>query len=65
MRKLLALYNANYDLIAIGAYKSGTNPALDEAIKKIGGINAFLTQATHEAFSLEETKRMLKEAVSD
>lgn len=65
LRNLLALYNANYDLIAIGAYKTGTNPALDEAIAKIDRINAFLMQATDESFSLEDTKRLLKEAVAD
>lgn len=63
LRNLLALYNSNYDLIAIGAYKSGTNPKLDEAIAKIDKINGFLTQATDEAFDLEDTVKLLKEAV--
>ena len=64
LRNLLALYNANYDLIAIGAYKHGTNPKLDEAIEKIDKINGFLMQAVDESFSLDETIRLLKEAVS-
>ncbi len=64
MRNLMALYNANVDLISIGAYKTGTNPKLDEAISKIDKINAFLCQKTNESFSLDETIRMLKEAVS-
>ena len=64
LRNLLALYNANYDLIAIGAYKMGTNPHLDEAIAKIDKINAFLMQATDEAFSLEETIGLLEAAVN-
>ena len=64
MRNLMSLYNANLDLISIGAYKSGTNPKLDEAISKIDKINAFLCQKTNESFSLNETIRMLKEAVS-
>lgn len=64
MRNLLSLYDANYDLIAIGAYKHGTNPKLDEAIAKIDKINGFLMQAVDEAFSLDETIRLLKEAVS-
>lgn len=63
LRNLLSVYNANYDLVSIGAYKKGTNPALDEAIKKIDKINGFLTQATDEAFSFEETVKMLKDAV--
>lgn len=63
LRNYLSLYNSNIDLISIGAYKAGTNPKLDEAINRIDKINAFLTQGTQESFSLEETVRLLKEAV--
>lgn len=63
LRNLLALYTKNADLISIGAYKPGTNPALDEAVKKIDRINDFLTQQTDESFSMEETIELLKEAV--
>ena len=41
MRNLLSVYYSNYDLVSIGAYKKGTNPALDEALKKIDKINAY------------------------
>ena len=64
LRNLQALYNSNLDLISIGAYKAGTNPRLDEAISKIDKINGFLCQRTDESFSLAETIRLLKEAVS-
>lgn len=63
LRNLLALYNNNYDLISIGAYKKGTNPALDDAIKKIDKINSFLTQSTKDAFEMEQTVKMIIEAV--
>ena len=63
LRNYLSLYNSNIDLISIGAYKTGTNQKLDEAISRIDKINAFLTQGTQESFSLEETVRLLKEAV--
>ncbi|MDE5993600.1 MAG: FliI/YscN family ATPase, partial [Oscillospiraceae bacterium] len=63
MRNLLSVYYANYDLVSIGAYKKGTNPALDEALRKIDKINAFLQQATDEAFSYEETVKMMKDAI--
>ena len=63
MRNLLSVYYANFDLVSIGAYKKGTNPALDEALRKIDKINAFLQQATDEAFSYEETVQMMKNAV--
>lgn len=64
LRNLLSLYTNSADLISIGAYKKGTNPALDEAIKKIDKINAFLMQGRTEAFSMEETIKLLEAAVS-
>ena len=59
----MSVYEANYDLISIGAYKKGTNPLIDEAIEKITRINSFLTQKTEDSFEYDETVRMLKEAV--
>ncbi len=63
LRNLLALYTNNSDLISIGAYKKGTNPALDEAIKKIDKINGFLMQGVDESFDMEQTIELLKAAV--
>ncbi|MCL2107913.1 MAG: flagellar protein export ATPase FliI [Oscillospiraceae bacterium] len=64
LRNLLSLYETNADLINIGAYKKGTNAALDEAINKIDAINAFLKQRTKDSFDLAETVKMLEAAVS-
>ncbi|MEG2813303.1 MAG: flagellum-specific ATP synthase FliI, partial [Oscillospiraceae bacterium] len=61
MRDLLSTYYQNYDLISIGAYKSGVNPKLDEAIDKIDAINAFLQQKTDESFSFEETVNLMQD----
>ncbi len=63
MRNLLSIYYANYDLVSIGAYKKGTNPSLDEALRKIDKINAFLQQATDESVSYEQTVQMMTDAV--
>ena len=65
LRNLMSLYEQNFDLISIGAYKHGTNPALDEAINKIDAINGFLMQAVNESVSFDETVRRLIESVSD
>ncbi len=54
LRDILSLYSKNEDLIAIGAYKAGTNPKLDQAIQKIDRINGFLMQQTDESFSYEQ-----------
>jgi len=60
LRDILAVYYANQDLISIGAYKKGNNPALDNAVDKIDGVNAFLQQKTDEAFTEEETLKLME-----
>lgn len=64
LRRLLAIYEENIDLISIGAYKKGANPLLDGAMEKIDAINAFLTQDINESFSYDDTVALLKEAIS-
>ena len=52
-RELIGVYKDNEDLIQIGAYQSGTNYRLDEAISLITKINAFLKQDMFETSNLE------------
>jgi flagellum-specific ATP synthase len=63
IRRLMAAYEANYDLVSIGAYKPGTNPELDEAIARMDRINRFLRQGTMEKVSYQETLDNMKEAI--
>ncbi|HOV40367.1 MAG TPA: flagellar protein export ATPase FliI [Oscillospiraceae bacterium] len=63
LRNILSVYEANQDLIAIGAYKKGSSRAIDEAIEKIDRINEFLKQKTDEAFEYEETLELMAKAV--
>ncbi len=63
LRNLLSIYNENFDLVSIGAYKSGSNPQLDEALKKIGKINDFLQQRINDSFSFEETLNLMEKAI--
>ncbi len=63
LRNLMSVYNSNYDLVSIGAYKQGTNPKLDEAISKIDKINEFLNQSVDETFSYKEIVGILEESV--
>ena len=60
LRDILSIYEKNEDLIAIGAYKSGTNPKLDYAISKIDSINNFLKQGINEALSYDESLKQLQ-----
>ncbi len=63
MRNLLGLYQKNADLIAIGAYKKGNNPALDNAVSKIDQINGFLEQGIDESFTYEATLELMRSIV--
>lgn len=63
LRKLLSVYDSNYDLVNIGAYKSGTNKELDEAIQKIEKINEFLNQKVYENYPYKETLELMKAAI--
>lgn len=58
-RNLLSVYNENYDLISIGAYKSGGNKRLDTAVAKIDEMNTLLCQGTQEVFTGEQTVQAL------
>lgn len=55
IRKMLSVYENNADLVAIGAYKKGSNKDLDEALAKMEQINGFLQQKTDESFDMDET----------
>ena len=64
IRNLMSIYNENQDLISIGAYKSGSNPELDTAIKKIGAINEFLQQTVDTRFSHKETVDIMRKILA-
>jgi flagellum-specific ATP synthase len=64
LRRILSVYNENYDLISIGAHKAGTNSELDYAVDNIEKINLFLTQGIDESFSYEQTIEFMKNAVN-
>jgi FliI/YscN family ATPase len=55
VRASLAAYEESRDLIELGAYVNGTNPALDSAIRARGEITGFLRQDTNAGCSLEES----------
>ncbi len=59
LRNLMATFQANEDLIAIGAYKIGTNPELDDAISHMSAINNLLQQKVDEKFTYEQTQNLM------
>lgn len=52
---ILAIYARYEDIINIGAYKEGTNPQVDFAIKMMDRINSFLRQDINEKATLQES----------
>ncbi len=51
LRHALATYHAFEDLVSVGAYVPGTNPALDRALAVVPKIEAFLRQTPSETVS--------------
>ena len=63
IRDVLSTYEKNADLVAIGAYKPGTNRKLDYALAKIDAINAFLCQGVGEAFSSAKSLKLMEDVL--
>ncbi|MFW5999111.1 MAG: flagellar protein export ATPase FliI [Halanaerobiaceae bacterium] len=60
VKRMIADYRESEDLINIGAYEPGSNPAVDRALDKINEINDFLQQGIHEKAPFSETIEQLK-----
>lgn len=63
-KNILAAYEEARDLIDIGAYKEGSNPRVDEAVRYIGKCNEFLKQGIHEEAEYHHTLLQLKQSMS-
>lgn len=57
---MMAVYQEAEDLINIGAYKQGSNPAIDQAVAKRPQVLDFLSQEIGESVGFEETVAQLK-----
>jgi flagellum-specific ATP synthase len=63
-RRLLALYDDMAELIRLGAYRRGTDPAVDEAIHYFPALEAFLGQEKRDATDLATCYSMLAEILN-
>jgi flagellum-specific ATP synthase len=63
-RDLMATYRRNQDLINVGAYPAGSNPAIDQAIALHEPLRNFLRQAVSEGFSLEASWSLLQQTLT-
>jgi len=64
LRSILATYREAEDLINIGAYSTGNNPHIDQAIAKIDAVKEFLQQDVYEKMTLNETITRLVTLIS-
>ncbi len=65
MRENLAVYREAEDLINIGAYRAGSNPSIDEAIRLYPSIVDYLRQEVDEATDLETCEHMMAQIVGN
>jgi len=54
-KRLLAAYESSEDLINIGAYKSGSNKEIDDAIRAYPVIKQYLQQGIYENAAIDES----------
>ena len=59
LRRLMAVYARSEDLVRIGAYKPGSDPDLDRALRARDAMRAFLTQDAHERMRFADCLRRL------
>jgi flagellum-specific ATP synthase len=55
LKQLYSRYERSRDLINVGAYSAGSDPVLDEAIRKYPQIQAFLQQEITEKSSISQS----------
>jgi flagellum-specific ATP synthase len=63
-REHLALYRKNEDLVSIGAYQKGGNPALDQAIALHGPLGKFARQSVDDHTGRAQVFANLKQIVA-
>ncbi len=63
-RRLWSLYEANRDLIMVGAYEQGTDPELDLAIAIRPMMLDFLRQEATESCSMDQAAAAMAQIVA-
>jgi len=64
-RRLMSLYEDMAELIRLGAYRRGSDPAVDEAVHYYPGIERFLAQAKDEPTDLATSYAMLAQVFQE
>lgn len=64
-RKLIATYEDMAEMIRLGAYRMGSDPAVDEAIRFNPKLMGFLAQDKHTATSIQDAFKQLEDALNE
>lgn len=64
IKQWISSYQKNKDLLSVGAYVSGNDPILDEAIKNYPKLMQYLKQNVQDKCSYEESYQQLKKLFS-
>jgi flagellum-specific ATP synthase len=64
-RQVMATYADMEELIRLGAYRAGSSPEVDEAIRLHGPLESFLRQAKDEKASLGDGYRQLQQILGN
>ncbi len=62
-RALIALYSDMADMVRLGAYRTGSDPAVDEAVALVPRIEAMLRQSRDERTDVEGSFAALRAAL--
>ena len=65
LRSLLATHAKHREMVDMGLYKGGANPALDEALAKLPALEYFLRQGLHDVSPLRATASLLAAALKE
>jgi flagellum-specific ATP synthase len=63
LKRVLSLIKENEVLVRVGAYKSGMDPELDNAMARKEKIREFLTQGTSEQYDYNQIVSMFKKVL--
>jgi flagellum-specific ATP synthase len=65
IREWLSTYRKAEDMLNIGAYVKGSNPKIDQALKKIDAVNSLLIQRSDERVGLQSAFSGVEELTKD
>jgi flagellum-specific ATP synthase len=64
VRQMMSAYSSHKDLIAIGAYQKGSDPRVDDALRRWPALMRFLSQDVNDAAGIASSRAALDELLA-